>query len=301
MKSWPPPKQKGSVGVEHKHDTDPWSQGFFSPSSMIWRVDREMILLLAGGHALLLQLAHPKVAAGVAEHSHFKEDPLGRLHRTMNTMWSIVFDEVGQASAALERVKNLHKKVRGAIRPGEPLPLGVRYDAADCELLLWVHATLIDSALAAYGLFVEPLSVGERSRYYGDSKKLGALFDIPETMLPASLAKFDSYMTGTVAGDCLVVGPSARSLAMEILYPRPWVLKPAGPVFRLITAGLLPPRLRKAYGLSWNERREQVFRLLARTIRALLPLVPQRLRVVPQARAAERRAQMVPRSNGVLE
>ena len=75
---------------------------FFSPDAMIWQVDREMVLLLAGGRALLMQLAHPKVAAGVAEHSHFKADPLGRLYRTMSAMWSIVFDEAPAARASLE-------------------------------------------------------------------------------------------------------------------------------------------------------------------------------------------------------
>src|SRR5256886_15886523 len=108
---------------------------FFSPDEMIWQVDREMVLLLAGGRALLMQLAHPKVAAGVAEHSHFKDDPLGRLHRTMSTMWSIVFDEAPKAQAALAQVKTIHSKVRGVIRHAEPVPPAA-HDALDPELLL---------------------------------------------------------------------------------------------------------------------------------------------------------------------
>ena len=78
--------------------------------------------------------------------------------------------------------------------------------------------------------------------------------------------------------------PLARS-PKEILCPSPWVLKPAAPLFRLVTAGLLPERLRKAYGLGWNKRKEKIFRSFAKGIRGLLPLVPGPLRIVPNARA----------------
>ena len=256
---------------------------------MIWQVNREMALLLAGGRALLMQLAHPKVAAGVTEHSHFKEDPLGRLHRTMSTIWSIVFDEASQARAALERVKNVHKKVQGAIGPAEAWPAGTRYDALDPELLLWVHATLIDSAMVAYDLFVKPLAPDEKSRYYDDTKKLAYLFEIPDALVPPSLADFNGYMKRTLTGNEIAVGPTACALAGEILHPRAWILKPAGPLFRLITAGLLPGRLREAYGLSWNRRKEKTFWPLAKVIRCFLPLVPKPLRIVPNARAAEKK------------
>src|SRR5262249_48568907 len=104
---------------------------FFSRDAMIWQVDREMVLLLAGGRALLMQLAHPKVAAGVAGHSHFKADPLGRLYRTMGAMWSIVFDDAPKARASLEQVKNVHRRIHGIISPAESVPLGTPYDALD--------------------------------------------------------------------------------------------------------------------------------------------------------------------------
>jgi uncharacterized protein (DUF2236 family) len=261
---------------------------FFSPDMMIWQVDREMILLAAGGRALLMQLAHPKVAAGVAEHSHFKGDPLGRLYRTMSTMWSISFDETALARGALERVRNIHRKVQGIIPAAEPLAAGTPYDAVDVELLLWVHATLIDSAMVAYDAFVTPLPVEEKSRYYDDSKKLAYLFEIPETLVPRSLADFNGYLERMLVSGEIAVGPTARALAKEILYPSPWILKPASPLFRLITAGLLAQSLRDAYGISWSEPKEKTFWLFAKWIRRLLLLLPSTLRVVPNARAAEK-------------
>ena len=285
--------------MEHRLEFSPrrGTRGFFPPRFMFWRVNREMVSLLAGGRALLMQIAHPKVAAGVAEHSHFKKNPLGRLHRTMNSMWSIVFDQTEAAHASLERIKSVHGKVRGVVGQNEASFTGARYDALDPELLFWVHATLIDSGMVAYDNFVEPLSPVEASRYYEESKILARLFDIPERLVPASLADFQAYMSAMFTGDQIAIGPAARALAKEILYPRPWLLKPAGPLFRLITAGLLPAEIRKAYGLEWSQPREKTFKRSILTIRTLLPLVPRPLRIVPQARAAERRA----RRHGVLE
>ena len=261
---------------------------FFSPDAMIWQLDREMVLLLAGGRALLMQLAHPKVAAGVAEHSHFKADPLGRLYRTMGAMWSIVFDEALAARASLEQVKSVHRRIHGIISPAESLSFGTRYDALDIELLLWVHATLIDSAMVAYDLFVKPLAPGEKSEYYDDSKKLAHLFEIPEMLVPGSLIDFNSYTERMLVSGEISVGPTARALAEEILYPSPLILKPASPLFRLITAGLLPECLRDAYGLVWSEPKEKAFWLIAKWVRRLVPLVPKPLRIVPNARAAEK-------------
>ncbi|HEY1269949.1 MAG TPA: oxygenase MpaB family protein [Candidatus Binatia bacterium] len=260
------------------------AERFFAPGSAIWRVDREMALLLGGGRALLMQIAHPKIAAGVADHSRFASDPLGRLKQTMETMWSIVFDDLPRAQASLDRLGRVHERVQGH------LANGAGYSARDPELLLWVHATLVDSALVTYDRFVRPLSLELRRGYYEDSKRLGVLMGVPEAALPATLEDFDRYLAATVESESIAVGAPARALARAILYPRPWFLKSVAPVNVLITAGLLPAKLRRAYGLRWGSRRERVLRLVAGSARAALPLVPRMIRVVPHARAAERTA-----------
>lgn len=264
------------------------SSRFFDFDSKIWQVNREMVLLLAGGRALLMQLAHPKVAAGVAEHSRFQEDPFGRLYRTMNTMWSIVFDRRSEAGGALERVENIHKRVHGIVSDGETLQAGTRYDAFDQELLLWVHATLIDSALVAYDRFVAPLPKRERDAYYDDSRKLACLFGIAETIIPSGLTEFDQYMQYMLNRDMIAVGSTARNLARDVLYARPWLFKPAGPLFRFVTAALLPEKLRNDYGLRWSKRNAIMFSAVAAVVRAIRPLVPAPLRIVPNALRAER-------------
>jgi uncharacterized protein (DUF2236 family) len=261
---------------------------FFSPDSVIWRVDREMVLLLAGGRALLMQIAHPKVAAGVAEHSHFQKDPLRRLRQTMSAMWSVVFDDVEQARRSLGRVKEIHGIVRGEI----PHPDGKRalsYSALEPELLLWVHATLVDSALLAYEHFVAPLPAVDKSQYYDDTKKLATLFDVPPAALPRSLEDFHSYIDRMLQGPDIVVSATAQSLAREILYPRPWVLRPGRPLFAFMTAGLLPAKLRHAYDLRWDRQRQWWFDHFASLTRAVLPCLPPLVRTVPHARAAQKR------------
>ena len=273
-------------------DADSTDERFFLPDSVIWRVDREMALLLGGGRALLMQIAHPKVAAGVADHSRFMSDPLGRLAQTMERMWSIVFDDLPQARASLRRIEQVHRGVRGTVNQPDVLPPGTPYQARDPELLLWVHATLVDSALVSYGLFVGRLSARDQRRYYQETKRLGILLGVPEAKIPESFEEFGDYMRGVIESDTIAVGATGRAMAQAILYPRPWVLKIFAPLFRLITNGLLPPKLRQAYGLSWSGRRERMLRFVAGSARAALPFVPSVVRVVPQARAAEARANL---------
>jgi uncharacterized protein (DUF2236 family) len=259
---------------------------FFSPDDLLWRVHRETILVAVGGRALLMQIAHPKVAAGVAQHSDFRADPMLRLRRTLTTMWSIVFDEAGRARASLGRVKAIHTRVRGSFG-GEGGP-SISYEALDPQLLLWVHATLVDSALLAYDRFVARLTSAEQREYYELTKKLAALFEIPGALIPPCLESFRGYVAGMLDGE-VRVSATARALARDILHPKPWLLRPARPVFTFVTRGLLPPELRDGYGLQWNERNERRLNQLAVLTRVLLPFMPSPLRFVSNARASERR------------
>jgi uncharacterized protein (DUF2236 family) len=237
-----------------------------------------------------MQIAHPKVAEGVANHSRFSKDPIGRLYQTMNSMWSILFDELPEAQASVQRVKQIHRRVQGTFKESDVLPAGTQYDAQDPDLLLWVHATLVDSAIVTYELFVKPLAVDDKREHYEETKKLAILLGVPEGKIPASLEDFHAYMGEMIESDTLSVGFKARSIAKEILHPKPLVLKIGGPLSAFITNGLLPPRLRREYDLTWNSRKESLLQFLAFTTRGILPFVPQVLRIVPQARAAQKRS-----------
>ncbi|HEY7451945.1 MAG TPA: oxygenase MpaB family protein, partial [Candidatus Limnocylindria bacterium] len=140
--------------------TDRSRAGLFEPGSVSWRVDREAVVLAGGTCALLLQVAHPAVAAGVDAHSDFRADPFARLRRTLGASWSIVFGDRSSAERAIRRINAVHELVRGVVPE-----TGAPYRALDPELLLWVHATLVDTALRMHDRFVAPLSVDEMNRY----------------------------------------------------------------------------------------------------------------------------------------
>ena len=141
--------------------------GVFGPRSMIWRVDREAALFLGAGRALLLQLAHPWVAAGIAQHSTTLADPIGRFHRTFEVMFTLVFGSLDQACAAARRLHRRHRVVQGSLPTAAGrFAEGSAYAANEADALVWVHATLIDTALLAHDLVLPTLTADERERYY---------------------------------------------------------------------------------------------------------------------------------------
>jgi uncharacterized protein (DUF2236 family) len=162
-----------------------------------------------------------------------------------------------------------------------------------------VHATLVDSALLAYDRFVAHLTGAEKSQYYEETKKLATLFDIPAALIPPCLQSFYGYMARMLDGGEVRVSATGRTLARDILQPRPWLLRPIRPLFTFVTTGLLPAPLRDGYGLGWDERREKRLNQLAVVTRALLPLVPSPLRFVPNARASEKRLSAQQRRSSV--
>jgi uncharacterized protein (DUF2236 family) len=244
--------------------------GLYAEDSITRRVNRENVLLLGGGRALLMQLAHPKVAAGVQEHSDFRSRPVRRLRRTVRMTMAIVFGDGDTALAAARVVNQTHARVRGR-----------EYRALDPELLLWVHATLVDSALVTYETFVKALTAREREDFYQESKLLGELLGIPHEKFPRSLREFEGYVDAMVAGN-VSVSPLARELGALVLRPKLRLMpRPAMIPFEIVTAGLLPPALREQYGLAWGHGQQRLFRLLVLAVPRLVAVTPPVLRVWP--------------------
>ncbi|MBI3943033.1 MAG: DUF2236 domain-containing protein [Chloroflexi bacterium] len=271
------------------------SAGLFGPESLFWQVWQESVMLLGSGCAILLQLAHPLVAAGVADHSYFHVDPLGRLDHTLDTMLAIIFGNLPQAEAALRRLHAAHVPVKGhLVSTAGPFPAGIAYTAQDPVLKLWVHATLIDTGLKVYAQFVGPLSPTTKASFYEDARLVARRMGIPNTMIPSTVEDFKRYMEDMLASDTLVVTDTARTLSRAVLHPalgaiHRTIIYPVG----FITTGLLPERLRQAYGLTWDARRQARLEMFSRTVRLLLPLTPAALRFAPQARQARKRLQLI--------
>ncbi len=257
--------------------------GLFGPGSVAWRVDREVIVLAGGSCALLMQAAHPVVAAGVVEHSTYATDPFGRLRRTLASSFDVVFGTRSRADAAIRRVNAIHASVRGR------LPDGAQYTARDPEALLWVHATLIDTALRTYSRFVRPLTPVEEREYLREAAVVAERLGVLPADLPSDVPELRAWMAEMIESGRVRVTPAARQVARTVLYPSRLVPRVAWDAAHLISIATLPKPLRRQYGIGWSEGRVRGVERLAAVSRRTLPLVPPPLRFVPQARTAERR------------
>ena len=284
-------------------DTDAFNElaGYYGPGSVTWRIDREAVMLAGGGCAVLMQIAHPLVAAGVSAHSAYERDPIGRFKRTFELSQALVFGTRSEARKAARTINQQHKPVVGTLNgeAGE-FSAGTAYRARDPELLFWVQATLIDTLLRVYQLLVAPLTLAEQERFYQESLPVAPLLGLSADHMPPNLAAFTEYMRDMLTGDKLAVTPEAQQLARLVLHPRTPL--PTRPLFEAtagITIGLLPPRLRTMYGFRWSAGQQFLFNAWVHSTRRLLPLLPSWLRELPGARAADARMRHAPLSQAV--
>ncbi len=264
------------------------------PLPVTHRVNREAVVVLGWGRAILLQLAHPLVAAGVGAHSGFDDGALAyirRIRRTIGAMLSLTFGTESEIRETAGRINAIHHRVHGRLDcAAGSYPAGAPYDATDPALLTWVHATLVDSQLRTYALFVGPLAPDEEDRYCAEAAQVGPLLGVRADALPDSKERLDRYLERMQREDRLAVGAGARRLAGALLAPpgRRWVA-PALWLGRLTTVGLLPASIRDAYGFPWRAKDDRRLRAAAATLRAARRVTPPVLRQWPAARRARRR------------
>jgi uncharacterized protein (DUF2236 family) len=261
-----------------------------------WKLQREIILLMAWGPAILLQLAHPLVARGVADHSTFREGHHGhlrRFYRTVDAMLQLSFGTEQQVRTVIARINAIHDRVNGQLPgPAGVFDGGTRYSAHDPALLAWVHATLLDMNVRVYELYVGSLSVSEKDRYCAEASAIEPHLGIPEGWLPRSFGELEQYIDTMLSSQVIAVTDTARSLARSVIYPpAPVVVRPVLALTRLAAIGLLPPTIRQDYGFPWSTRKQAMLRLSAGIIRHVLPLAPPIIRYWPAARRAARGAQ----------
>jgi uncharacterized protein (DUF2236 family) len=252
--------------------------------SVAWRVGSEGALLLGGGRALILQVAHPQVAAGVAQHSNYRQAPWRRLYRTIEVTSQIVFGDDRESAEAAAALRRRHQRVVGRDDRGD------HYRALDPQLLMWVHATLVDTSLLVYHRYVKPLREEEMALYYEQMKPVAEAYGIPGEQQPADWPAFREYWDGMLLSG-LRVTETTREVADSVLRPElPLAARlpalPAVKAMNLLTIGTLPGELRDELELSWGPLRERLLAASGLTIRRLLPLLPSPLRKFPAARRA---------------
>ncbi len=264
--------------------------GYFGSESITWKIGQEFILLLGGARAVLMQLAHPLVALGVSEHSSYLTDPLQRTEHTFLLGQMLTFGPTATARQAARTINSLHKHVHGTL----PMDAGAYahntyYSARDPKLLLWVHATLADTILRTYPLFVGPLTYEEQNQYYQESKMMGYLLGLTKADMPSTVNDLYAYVHDMVYSNQLAATPQAKQIVQQVLYPPiPNVLRPLLHLNVQITSALLPQPVREIYGLTWGSKRQKAFDIAAIGIRKTYPHFPDKLRVFPITRGMMR-------------
>jgi uncharacterized protein (DUF2236 family) len=265
-------------------------RGIHGPGTMAWRIGKESILFLGGGCAALLQIAHPYVAHAVDQHSQTRTDPQGRFVRTFRNVFAMVFGDLERAFRAARRVHAIHTRVTGEITEDVGVfRRGHRYAANDAESLLWVHATLLHTAVQVYERFVGRLDAASKDRYYAESRRFAYLFGIPDSVLPADWPAFVRYFDAMIASSTLAVGRPAAEIAAFLLQPPRRAAAPLFAWYETMTVGLLPERFRRDFGFRFGARERAVFLASTVGIRAGYRLAPRGLRYLPDYVEARRR------------
>ncbi|WP_010203736.1 oxygenase MpaB family protein [Salinibacterium sp. PAMC 21357] len=233
-------------------------------------VSADVALLAGGGAAILLQIAHPAVGQAVAEHSDFARRPLDRLNGTLTYLYVTVYGTPAEAAEVARRVGAAHRPVRSA-----------SYDARDPQLQLWVAATLYDTAMRVRELVFGPLREADAETLLADYAVIATALGVPRAQWPADGAAFTAYWNESVAA--LQVTDASRRVAKQLLHPTggPWWLRPAMPLVRVLTAGLLSEELRIAFALPHKQER---FDRIMRFVRVVYPRLPRWVRFAAQRR-----------------
>ncbi len=266
----------------------------FGPGSRVWTLNREAVIFLGGGRAALLQLAHPVVAQAVADHSRTKDDMLGRFLRTFEHVFAMVYGDLEAALGSARRLHAIHRRIQGAMRETAGVLAGTPYAANQPEALLWVHATLWETSVQIYELIMRPLSLAEKDAYWDETKRFAALFGIPGELVPPDWRAFEEYWQRMLASNAIHVSAAGRELAVLLLRPPVWWLGPPWEWLRLMTARLLPPRLRAEFALPFGPLEQAAAEASLGALRATWWLLPGALRWLPAYRDAMRRVDGTP-------
>jgi uncharacterized protein (DUF2236 family) len=269
------------------------SKGYFDEGSMFRKINRERAIALSGPRALLMQAAHPLAVFGLLAHSSAMEEPYDRLARTAETMNTIAFGSRAEADRITRRVRAMHRRVSGhLVEPIGPYAAGTPYRADDPALLLWILFTLVDSSLVVFRTYVRSLSRAEEASYWEDYKVVGRLFGLSKRDMPETIDDLDEYGRQMLEGDELLVTPWARERAREIVLapPVPLLTRPLLETANFVTIALLPDRIREQYGFFPLPpvfiRKALVAGGAEYVKRTVIPFLPDRIRLVPDARAA---------------
>ena len=245
----------------------------------MWRINRERVVLLAGPAAAVLQVAHPQVAMGVAAHSKFRADSIGRLHRTLEAVYSVAFGTSEEVERVRDGVARAHRPVRGE-----------GYSAFDQDAQLWVLATLIMGSVNMYRRFVGKLTVPELDRFLEENAQFGEVFGLDPAMVPKSWGGFERYYAETLNGPLLGSHPLCAEVANAVIKPEaPWFMRALSPVFRALAVEYLPLPLRERLRIDSGLLTGMLWPMLHRFLPVMVRMRPASIRYAPRYLIARKR------------
>jgi uncharacterized protein (DUF2236 family) len=267
------------------------------PDSVVWRYASDSRLYLSSLYALLLQVAHPTVGAGVHDYSDFEHRPWDRLMRTLDYVNLLVYGG-REAAPAGRRLRELHKEFKGIRADGE------RYHALEPGAYAWVHATLISAYVHGHAHFGRPMSRSDTERFYREYRGLGRLIGVRERDLPDDWAGFERYFARVCATELVHTDSVDRVLRstgraapppMPLPIPRTVWRTARIPISRALWlggVGLIEPGLRRRLGIRFTALDEAAFRTLGVLSRATEPVLPEKLKVMGPAHLRWRRTEI---------
>ena len=226
-----------------------------------------------------MQFAHPLIAAGIHEHSHFRARPAAtvlRLRNTVRAMLALTFGSSADRQRTLDKIMAIHRRVNGSLPATVgPFPEGTPYSAEDGELVLWVHATLVESVPMYYELLVAPLTPEQRDAYCDEAAGVAIALGADPAKVPRRWAALESYLEQMERSGAITIGDQARELAQAVLSPPFGPLAAPGLLMtRLLTLGTLPIRIRGEYAFEWTEHDDRRFSRIVRVLRGLRRAMP---------------------------
>ena len=262
----------------------------FTPDSMMWKINRERVVLVGGACAAVLQVAHPQVAMGVAAHSKFRNDSTARLRRTLDAVYAVAFGSAEEVDRVRGAVARAHAPVQGK----SPAP----YSAFDPDAQLWVLATLIMASTNMFRRFVGPLTEKELNQFLEENARFGEVFGLSPALLPQTWPQFEDYWSGMMDGPMLGSHPLCGEVARAVVCPdAPWMMRALSPVFQALTLEYLPPTLRARLGFPNPSGQSKLWRLLDGALPSLRRLAPPSLCFAPHyLRAMRSRGKSAPKS-----
>jgi len=258
-------------------------------AALVRRINGERLVLASWTRAILMQVAHPLIAAGVADHSAFRASAatsVRRLHHTVKAMLNLTFGSASEQQRTLAGIRAIHTRVHGTTRETTgPFPAGTRYSAEDPALVCWVHVTLLESALVAYDALVAPLSRDERDEYCRETAWVALALGARDEDVPRTWDDVRQRVDQTMTSGTLTVGTDARAIARALIEtPLSWLIPFSQWANVRLTAGWLPPELRTQYGFEWSDRHARQSQRALSLLHHLRGALPDRLTMWPSAR-----------------